>query len=86
MEQQKPSKEAESQKQTPQFVLNASVSLLWFLVDEPPDLRAKARLLLDDIMLGRVTVHVPDIWLFEVSGGLVKAVHAKRHMLQALLG
>ena len=59
-------------------MLNASVSLLWFLIDEPPDLRAKARLLLDDIMLGRVAVHVPDIWLFEVSGGLVKAVHSKR--------
>jgi len=71
-------KEAKSQAQTPRFVLNASVSLLWFLIDEPPDLRAKARLLLDDIMLGRVAVHVPDIWLFEVSGGLVKAVHAKR--------
>jgi predicted nucleic acid-binding protein len=71
-------KEVKSQTQTPQFVLNASVSLLWFLVDEPPDLRARARLLLDDILSGLVTVHVPDIWLFEVSGGLVKAVHAKR--------
>ena len=71
-------KEVKSQTQTPQFVLNASVSLLWFLVDEPPDLRARARLLLDDIMSGLVTVHVPDIWLFEVSGGLVEAVHSKR--------
>ncbi|MFA0749456.1 type II toxin-antitoxin system VapC family toxin [Fervidibacter sp.] len=71
-------KEVKSQTQTPQFVLNASVSLLWFLVDEPPDLRARARLLLDDIISGRVTVHVPDIWLFEVSSGLVKAVHSKR--------
>jgi predicted nucleic acid-binding protein len=73
-----PDRKRQKQTQTPQFVLNASVSLLWFLVDEPPDLRARARLLLDDIMSGLVTVHVPDIWLFEVSGGLVKAVHSKR--------
>ena len=60
------------------IVLNASVSLLWFLRDEPPELCERADWLYDDIMSGRVTVHVPDIWLFEVSGGLVKAVHSKR--------
>jgi predicted nucleic acid-binding protein len=58
--------------------LNASVALLWFLIDEPPDLRLHAKWLLDDITMGRVVVHVPDLWLYEVSGGLVKAVHAKR--------
>ncbi|MCS7264730.1 MAG: type II toxin-antitoxin system VapC family toxin [Armatimonadetes bacterium] len=70
--------EAEKKIQENRFVLNASVSLLWFLIDEPPELRLRARWLLDDIMSGRVIIHVPDIWLFEVSGGLVKAVHAKR--------
>ncbi len=60
------------------FVLNASVSLLWFLRDEPPDLCSKADLLFQDILDGKVIVHVPDRWLDEVCGGLVKAVHAKR--------
>lgn len=70
--------ETKEQVQENRFVLNASVSLLWFLIDEPYELRLRARWLLDDIMFGRVIIHVPDIWLFEVSGGLVKAVHAKR--------
>ncbi len=70
--------ETEEQIKEVRFVLNASVALLWFLIDEPPELRLRARWLLDDIMFGHVTIHVPDIWLFEVSGGLVKAVHAKR--------
>ncbi len=60
------------------FVLNASVSLLWFLVDEPPELRERAQWLLTDILNGRVIIHVPDRWLDEVCGGLVKGVHAKR--------
>jgi len=66
----------------PKFVLNASVSLLWFLTDEPFDLRIRALWLRDDIISGRVIIHVPDIWLFEVSSGLVKAVHAKRLTLK----
>jgi predicted nucleic acid-binding protein len=70
--------QATQQAQENQFVLNASVALLWFLIDEPPDLRLHAKWLLDDITMGRVVVHVPDLWLYEVSGGLVKAVHAKR--------
>jgi predicted nucleic acid-binding protein len=70
--------QATQQAQENQCVLNASVALLWFLIDEPPDLRLHAKWLLDDITMGRVVVHVPDLWLYEVSGGLVKAVHAKR--------
>ncbi len=73
MEQQ--AKEAEQEKR---FVLNASVSLLWFLIDEPPELRQRAQWLLNDILNKRVNIYVPDRWLDEVCGGLVKAVHAKR--------
>ena len=32
----------------------------------------------NDILNGFVTIHVPDRWLDEVCGGLVKGVHAKR--------
>ncbi len=70
--------EAKEQIQENRFVLNASVSLLWFLRDEPIELCRRTDWLYEDIVTGRVTIHVPDIWLFEVSGGLVKAVHAKR--------
>jgi len=70
--------EAKEQIQENRFVLNASVSLLWFLRGEPIELCRRADWLYEDIVTGRVTIHVPDIWLFEVSGGLVKAVHAKR--------
>jgi predicted nucleic acid-binding protein len=70
--------QATQQAQENRFVLNASVALLWFLIDEPPELRLRAKWLSDDIATGLVVVHVPDLWLYEVSGGLVKAVHAKR--------
>jgi len=69
---------SEEQTQENQFVVNASVSLLWFLIDEPLDLRVRAQWLLTDILNGLVTVHVPDRWLDEVCSGLVKGVHAKR--------
>jgi predicted nucleic acid-binding protein len=70
--------QAEKPTQENRFVVNASVSLLWFLRDEPPDLCYRADLLFQDILDGRVVIHVPDRWLDEVCGGLVKAVHAKR--------
>ncbi len=69
---------SEEQTQENQFVVNASVSLLWFLINEPLDLRERAQWLLKDILNGLVTIHVPDRWLDEVCSGLVKGVHAKR--------
>ena len=69
---------SEEQTQENQFVVNASVSLLWFLIDEPLKLRERAQWLLTDILNGLVTIHVPDRWLDEVCSGLVKGVHAKR--------
>ena len=66
------------------FVFNASVSLLWFLRDEPPDLCQRADWLYDDIVTGRVVVHVPDLWLYEVSGRKASFWMADRRLYEFL--
>lgn len=62
-------------------VVNASVMLAVLVLDEPWIVREGSMRLLQEIEARRLTAFVPDRFLDEVLGGMLKAVSAQRPLL-----
>lgn len=65
-------------KEKERVIVNASVGLQWFLLDEPWIAREGSRRLFEDIVEGQVEAHAPDRFLDEVIGGLLGALSVGR--------
>jgi predicted nucleic acid-binding protein len=57
----------------PDLVIDASIALAWFLPDE-----SSAYALTALAAVEQSTIHVPDLWAYEVANGLVIASRRKR--------
>ncbi|MFA0751661.1 MAG: hypothetical protein SLRJCFUN_002064 [Candidatus Fervidibacter sp.] len=54
-------------------VVNASVSVKWFNTNEP--YAHQARTLLQDFLDGRVELHVPELWFYEMAQAISRAIN-----------
>jgi predicted nucleic acid-binding protein len=62
------------------IVVDASVSVKWFNTNEILALQARA--LLQDSLFGQIVLHAPEIWLYEVTQTINRAMN-RRDMTEA---